>query len=126
MYSSIYPRKPRARRNHRRVEPAANPPPVTHQILFVHYDGDPTAFDAQVSAELLSVAESPSLIELSIDGSEWVGVQFAALDDEDHSHVFLQFDQDLSEATLWRVTTPGDWVFVDGGVLGAPLSGSIG
>ncbi len=110
----------------RRPRPTvASPPPVTHQILFVRYDGDPTEFDAQLSAELASISDSPSLIELSIDGSEWVGVQHAALDDEDHSHVFLTYAVDLSAATLWRVSDASGWVFVDGGVLGAPLSGEI-
>ena len=118
---------PAKRRRHRKREviAPASPPVVFHQILWVHYDSDGIYFDAQLSAPVESIVDGPGTIQLSVDGSVWVSVVHAAPDDDDHHHVFLEFGEDLSAATLWRVTTPGNWVFADG-ELGAPLSGSIG
>ena len=115
-----YPKRPSRAKSRAKSAPA----PVLQQILSVQYQGDEIYFDVRVSAELASLVDSPLLIELSVDGSTWVGVHHAALDDDDHAHVFLEFVEDMSAATLWRVSAPADWVFVDG-ELGAPLSGEI-
>ncbi len=115
--------RPRVHRKRNAV--ASGPPPVLQHILWVHNDDDPMQFDLQLTGDLASLVNEPATFELSIDGSVWVGVEHAAIDDDDHSHVFLSFAEDLSDATLWRVTTPGNWVFEEG-ELGEPMSGSVG
>ena len=117
------PSKTRVRR--RRETVIASPTPALQRILWVRNDGDPTAFDAQLTGSLASLVDAPATLELSVDGATWVGVEQAAIDDSDHAHVFLSFADDMSDATLWRVSAPANWVFKDG-TLGEPMSGTIG
>jgi hypothetical protein len=96
---------------------------VVNQIVSVVHGEDGDRCYVTLSETLESFDDPSTLIEVSVDGSTWLGPENVL---PDETTLELIFAADVSDRTLWRVTQPGDWHFADAATLDGPYEGSIG
>lgn len=112
----------RFQRRRGRRKPVAQPAPVPNQITRVRHGENANEIIVTVSNPLDSLVFSEAM-EVSVDESGWIQSTGGNLDNQ--PDVLLTFGEDVSGCEFWELITGDVWVFVNGGLMEGPISGSI-